>query len=148
MRGRNRACETLSVDEPEMRRRFASSPIARLATVRPDGRPHIVPVVFVLDGDTIFTAVDAKPKRSPRLQRLANIASEPRCSLLVDHYDNDWSELWWVRADGEAAVVDPAGASHGLSALVARHIQYRQVAPSGPLVVVRVSQWSGWSASP
>jgi PPOX class probable F420-dependent enzyme len=148
MSGENRACETFSVDEPEMRRRFASSPVARLATVRPDGRPHIVPVVFVLDGDTIFTAVDAKPKRSPRLQRLANIAFEPRCSLLVDHYDNDWSELWWVRADGEAAVVDPAAASHGLSALVARHIQYRPVAPSGPLVVVRVSQWSSWSASP
>ena len=136
------------MDEPELRRRFASSPVAHLATVRRDGRPHIVPVVFVLAGDLIFTAVDAKPKRTSRLQRLANIESEPRCALLVDHYDDDWSKLWWVRADGEAAVVDPAEASQGLAALVARHAQYRQVAPPGPLVAVRVSQWSGWSAWP
>ena len=139
-------CKTLAVDEPELRRRFASSPVARLATVRPDGWPHIVPVVFALVENMIFTAVDAKPKRTTRLQRLANIESEPRCSLLVDHYENDWSKLWWVRADGKAAVIEPAEAGKGLSALVARHAQYRQVAPSGPLLAIRVSRWSGWSA--
>ena len=134
------------MDELELRRRFASSPVARLATVRPDGRPHLVPVVFVLVGDVVFTAVDAKPKKSSRLQRLVNIASEPRCSLLVDHYEDDWSKLWWVRADGEAAVVEPAAASDGLAALVERHSQYRELAPSGPLLAVRVTGWSGWSA--
>ena len=134
------------MDELELRRRFASSPVARLATVRPDGRPHIVPVVFVLSGDVVFTAVDAKPKKSSRLQRLANIESEPRCSLLVDHYEEDWSRLWWVRADGEAAVVEPAASVQGLTALVERHAQYRQQAPTGPLLAVRVTRWSGWSA--
>jgi len=134
------------MEEPELRRRFASSPVARLATVRPDGRPHIVPVVFALVENMIFTAVDAKPKRTTRLQRLANIEHEPRCSLLVDHYENDWSKLWWVRADGEAAVVEPAEAGKGLSALVARHAQYRQTALSGPLLGIRILQWSGWSA--
>jgi PPOX class probable F420-dependent enzyme len=134
------------VDESELRRRFASSPVARLATVRADGRPHIVPVVFALVGNVIFTAVDAKPKRTTRLQRLANIESEPGCSLLVDHYENDWSRLWWVRADGEAGVVDSAEAGEGLSALIARHAQYRQMAPSGPLLAIQVSRWSGWSA--
>ena len=129
-----------------MRRRFASSPVAYLATVRGDGRPHVVPVVFVLAGDMVFSAVDAKPKRSYRLQRLVNIESEPRCSLLVDHYEEDWSRLWWVRADGEASVVEPAAARQGLSALVERHAQYRQHAPPGPLVAVRVTHWSGWSA--
>jgi PPOX class probable F420-dependent enzyme len=134
------------VDELELRRRFASSPVARLATVRPDGRPHIVPVVFVLVGDVVFTAVDAKPKKSSRLQRLVNVESEPRCSLIVDHYEDDWSRLWWVRADGEAAVVEPAAAAQGLAALVERHAQYGEVAPTGPLLAVRVTRWSGWSA--
>jgi len=105
-----------------------------------------VPVVFALAGDMIFTAVDAKPKRSTRLQRLVNLESEPRCSLLVDHYEDDWSRLWWVRADGEAVVVEPAAASQGLAALVERHPQYRELPPSGPLLAVRVTRWSGWSA--
>jgi PPOX class probable F420-dependent enzyme len=135
------------VDELELKRRFASSPVARLATVRPDGRPHLVPVVFALTGDVIFTAVDAKPKRSTRLQRLANLEFEPRCSLLVDHYSDDWSRLWWVRADGEAAVVEPAAATEGFAALVDRHPQYRGLAPAGPLLAVQVTQWSGWSAA-
>jgi PPOX class probable F420-dependent enzyme len=134
------------VDELELKRRFASSPVARLATVRPDGQPHLVPVVFALAGDVIFTAVDAKPKRSARLQRLVNVESEPRCSLLVDHYADDWSTLWWVRADGEAAVLEPAAATEGLAALVHRHPQYQAMAPAGPLLAVRVTQWSGWSA--
>jgi PPOX class probable F420-dependent enzyme len=134
------------VDELELKRRFASSPVARLATVRADGRPHIVPVVFVLTGNVVFTAVDAKPKRSSRLQRLANIESEPRCSLLVDHYEDDWSRLWWVRADGEAAVVEPPAAAQGLAALAERYAQYRELAPTGPLLAVQVTRWSGWSA--
>jgi PPOX class probable F420-dependent enzyme len=134
------------VDELELKRRFASSPVARLATVRADGRPHIVPVVFVLTGNVVFTAVDAKPKRSSRLQRLANIESEPRCSLLVDHYEDDWSQLWWVRADGEAAVVEPPAAAQGLAALAERYAQYRELAPTGPLLAVQVTRWSGWSA--
>lgn len=136
------------VDEAELLRRFAASPVARLATVRPDGRPHLVPVVFAVVGNTIFTAIDAKPKRTWRLQRLANIAAEPRCSLLVDHYEDDWSQLWWVRADGLASIVDPTDADEGVSALVARHPQYREQAPPGPLIAVRVMRWTGWLARP
>jgi PPOX class probable F420-dependent enzyme len=77
---------------------------------------------------------------------MVNLESEPRCSLLVDHYSDDWSKLWWVRADGEVVVVDPAAATQGLAALVERHAQYREQAPSGPLLAVRVTYWSGWSA--
>ncbi len=139
-------CNTRAVDEPELRRRFASRPVARLATVRADGAPHVVPLVFVLVGDVIYSAVDAKPKRSARLQRLANVASDPRCSLLVDHYEDDWSKLWWVRADGEASVVEPAVANEGFSALVEHHRQYQVSAPPGPLLAVRVARWVGWSA--
>lgn len=105
-----------------------------------------MPLVFVLVGDVIFSAVDAKPKRSPRLQRLSNVASEPRCSLLVDHYEDDWSKLWWVRADGEAAVVEPALAPEGYAALLEHHPQYRVCAPPGPLLAVRVKRWVGWIA--
>jgi len=75
--------------------------VARLATVRPDGAPHLVPVVFAVevaaDGDRVHLAVDAKPKRTRNLQRLVNLRAEPRCALLVDHYADDWSRLWWGR---------------------------------------------------
>ncbi len=132
----------------ELRRRFASSAVARLATVRPDGAPHVVPLVFALVESTVYSAVDAKPKRTSALQRLANVRVEPRCALLVDHYEDDWSRLWWVRADGTAAVVDQPPAAHpGLAALAERHPQYREQPPAGPLLVVTVQQWSGWSST-
>ncbi len=132
----------------ELRSRFAASAVARLATVRPDGAPHVVPVVFALVDGTVYSAVDAKPKRTRRLQRLANVRADPRCALLVDHYEDDWSRLWWVRADGTAAVVeDPAAAHPGVEALVARHPRYRAEPPAGPLLVVTVERWSGWSST-
>ena len=136
------------MDTAELRRRFASSPVARLSTVRPDGGPHLVPVVFALVGDTVFSAVDAKPKRSRDLQRLANVGAEPRCALLVDHYEDDWDRLWWVRADGTAAVVDAPPVEHpGIQALVQRFPQYRDEPPSGPLIVVTVQRWTGWAST-
>ncbi|MBB3086823.1 TIGR03668 family PPOX class F420-dependent oxidoreductase [Geodermatophilus sabuli] len=132
----------------ELRERFASSAVARLATVRPDGAPHLVPLVFALVDDAVYSAVDAKPKRSTQLQRLANVRAEPRCALLVDHYEDDWSRLWWVRADGTAEVVDAPPAGHpGLTALARRHPQYREQPPTGPLLVVTVQRWSGWSST-
>ena len=132
----------------EAHRRFAASPVARLATVRPDGTPHLVPVVFALVGDVVTTAVDHKPKRSTSLQRLANLRAEPRCSLLVDHYDDDWSRLWWARADGRAEVVDdPASDDAGLAALAAGYPAYRDRPPAGALIRIEVTRWSGWAAS-
>ncbi len=131
----------------ELRRRFASDAVARLATVRPDGAPHVVPVVFAVADDTIYLAVDRKPKRTQRLQRLVNVRHDPRCSLLVDHYETDWTQLWWVRADGVGAVVEgPPPAHPGIEALVERHAQYRAEPPPGPLLVVTVERWSGWSS--
>jgi PPOX class probable F420-dependent enzyme len=136
------------VQTAELRRRFTSSAVARLATVRPDGAPHVVPLVFALVESTVYSAVDAKPKRTSALQRLANVRVEPRCALLVDHYEDDWSRLWWVRADGTAAVVDQPPAAHpGLAALAERYPQYREQPPAGPLLVVTVQQWSGWSST-
>ena len=132
----------------DLRGRFASRPVAHLSTVRPDGGPHVVPVVFALVADTVYSAVDAKPKRSRRLQRLANVRADPRCALLVDHYEDDWRRIWWVRADGRAEVVEePSPAHPGIQALVRRFPQYRRDPPSGPLLVVTVERWSGWSGA-
>jgi PPOX class probable F420-dependent enzyme len=136
------------VETAELRRRFSSSPVARLATVRPDGAPHVVPVVFAAVDDTVYTAVDAKPKRTRHLQRLTNLRHETRCAVLVDHYEDDWARLWWVRADGVAAVVAGPPSDHpGVAALVERHAEYRVHPPAGPLVVVVVERWSGWSST-
>jgi PPOX class probable F420-dependent enzyme len=126
-----------------MRELFASVPVARLATVDPSGAPHLVPIVFALTGDVIHSAVDAKPKRTRRLRRLANIAANPRVSVLADHYEDDWSRLWWVRADGVARVLDESPA--GLAALVARYPQYRESPPAGPFLEITVERWSAWS---
>jgi PPOX class probable F420-dependent enzyme len=136
------------METAELRRRFAASRVARLSTLRPDGGPHAVPIVFALVGDTVFSAVDAKPKRSTNLQRLTNVRADPRCALLVDHFEDDWSRLWWVRADGTAEVVDAPTVEHpGIQALVQRFPQYRDEPPSGALLVVAVQRWTGWAST-
>lgn len=128
----------------EARTRFASAPVARMATVMPDGRPHLVPVTFALDGDTIYTAIDAKPKRGTTLRRLTNIAANPRVAILVDVYDDDWRQLWWVRADGLASV--EATHPRAVSLLRDRYAQYREVEITGPVIIARIDRWIGWSA--
>ena len=122
--------------------------MGRLATTTPTGRPHLVPVVFALVGDVVWTAVDAKPKSTRSLRRLANIESNPRVSVLVDHYDDDWSALWWVRIDGAGAVVpvDAQGGPLALSALRAKYRQYTAQSPPGPLIRIDVDGWTSWSA--
>ena len=101
--------------------------------------------VFALDGEVIYTAVDGKPKSTARLQRLANISAEPRVSILVDHYADDWSQLWWVRADGTAAVwFDGPECERGLGLLRAKYPQYEQVSLGGPVIAVAVEKWAAW----
>ena len=139
---------TLNLSVDEARRRFSGAAVARLATVRETGQPHLVPVTFAADGDRIYTAVDAKPKTTTNLRRLRNIAAEPRVAMLADHYEQDWAGLWWVRADGVAFLLDrPADMAGPLRLLVARYQQYRASAPAGLVISIRVSRWSGWAAS-
>jgi len=152
----------MRLDAGAARRLFAGTAVARLATVTPAGRPHIVPVTFVLDsrpgeGDWVYTAVDHKPKSTTRLQRLRNIQAQPRVALLADHYADDWTQLWWVRADGEAAVLGAADAADQaagvaeavgpLRLLAARYPQYAGRPPAGPVIAVRVDRWTGWAAA-
>ena len=120
------------------------APVARLATVDPEGRPHVVPICFVLDGDTLYTAVDDKPKRTRALQRLRNIEANPRVEVLVDHYDEDWTRLWWVRLRGTARVVEDARA---LELLAAKYPHYAERPPAGPVIAVALEERTEWRAS-
>lgn len=133
-----------AVEIDEMRERLAAGRVARLATLAPDGAPRLVPVCFALEGDRIVTAIDGKPKSTRRLARLAAVAREPRVSLLVDEWSEDWTRLWWVRADGEARVSDLDAAS--LRRLAAKYPQYEADPPAGPMIEIAVSRWTGWSA--
>ena len=137
------------MDEATCRARLAAARAGRLATVRPDGRPHVVVCCFALEGDQLWTAVDAKPKRSARLARLQNVRAHPHASLLADHYEEDWERLWWVRADGTAEVLE-AGAerNRALAALAAKYEQYAQSPPGGPVIAIAVERLTGWSANP
>lgn len=133
----------------EARRRFAEAPVARLATVAPDGRPHLVPTVFALEGNRIYSIVDTKPKDSTSLARLRNIEANPQVSLLVDEYSDDWERLWWVRADGRAMVLaDGPDRERAISLLRAKYPQYLGAdAKFGSATIVDVARWVGWTAS-
>jgi len=132
-----------------MRDRVARMRVARLASVGGDGRPHVVPIVFALDDDVLYFAVDAKPKRTRHLQRLRNIATNPGVAVLFDEYDDaDWSRLWWVRADGRARIVDGGpDFERAIELLVGRYPQYARSKPEGPVVAVTIQRWSGWAAT-
>ena len=126
---------------------FARAPVARLGTVAPDGGPHLVPVVFALQDEVVYTAVDAKPKTTQRLRRLANIERNPLVSLLVDHYADDWTQLWWVRVDGIAAIHHDGNALHaGHDLLRAKYAQYQSVPLKSPVIAIAVRRWSSWHA--
>lgn len=133
------------MDADTARRRLAGARVGRLATVTPQGQPHIVPCCFALEGNRIYSAVDAKPKSTLALRRLDNIGAHPEVTLLVDHYDEDWSELWWVRVDG-TALVSESGPRRtvALEALAAKYRQYRVSAPPGPVISVAITRWRSW----
>ncbi|UBU15489.1 TIGR03668 family PPOX class F420-dependent oxidoreductase [Nonomuraea gerenzanensis] len=146
------------------RQRFAAQPVARLARLAADGTPRVVPITFALLGgallddtllcdtllcDTVVTAVDHKPKTTTDLARLRDIRANPAVSVLADHYEDDWTRLWWVRADGLACVVEHGEQrERAIDALAAKYPQYRERRPGGPVIVIRVTAWSGWSATP
>jgi PPOX class probable F420-dependent enzyme len=128
------------------RRRLVEASVARLATAGDNGRPHIVPITFAIDGDTLYFAVDAKPKQTKNLMRLKNIAANPAVSVLVDHYDDDWTRLWWVRVDGTAHVVGvEEEARRATDLLVDKYAQYRGSRPEGPVIAIHVDRVTGWS---
>lgn len=133
----------------EARSRFAIARVAHLATADAQGVPHVVPITFAVDGDEILTAVDRKPKRTTALRRLANLSANPRVAVLADAYDEDWSRLWWARADGTAEVLhDPGTLRQAAELLRQRYRQYAELPIDGPVIRVRVEAWSGWESAP
>jgi PPOX class probable F420-dependent enzyme len=127
--------------------RLTSARVARLATTDPDGRPHLVPIVFVLDGDTLYSAVDRKPKRSTTLRRIENARARPDVTVLVDHYDDDWTRLWWIRLRGSARILDAGEErAHALQLLREKYPQYRSEPPDGPVLAVDVTEVREWAA--
>jgi PPOX class probable F420-dependent enzyme len=137
------------VSDDDLRRRAAGWPVAHLATVDVDGRPHMVPCCFALESEVAYSVVDHKPKRSTALRRLDNVRANPSVCLLVDHYEDDWSALWWVRFDGTARVLTD-GLEHAaaVALLCAKYDQYRATPPSGAVMAIDVTGVRSWSASP
>jgi PPOX class probable F420-dependent enzyme len=137
----------MRISQEHARGWFDLSRVARLATADARARPHVVPVTFAIRGDTIATAVDHKPKSTKALKRLRNITENPNVTLLVDRYDDDWSQLWWARADGEAEITEATDHPNLVDALAGKYPQYRDHPPADALIVIHVHRWSGWSAS-
>lgn len=128
----------------EARSAIERARVARLATASLDARPHLVPITFATRGDRIVTAVDHKPKSTRNLRRLRNIAENPNVAVLADQYDDDWSRLWWARADGVAEVTDAASHPDLVAALTEKYDQYRRRPPDDLLILIQVGRWRGW----
>lgn len=143
-----RSAEPMRLDRKTCRERMSAARLAHLATVGRDQRPHLVPVTFALTEEQILVAIDQKPKSTTNLRRLRNIADNPRVAMLCDHYEDDWTRLWWVRADGHAEIVrsGPQWQEY-LETLAAKYDQYRRQPPNGPVIVVTTDEWTGWAYS-
>jgi PPOX class probable F420-dependent enzyme len=136
------------MDEARMRQLVTIARVGRLATLAPGGRLHLVPICFALEGDVLYSAVDEKPKRSRRLQRIENVRAHPDAAVLVDHYEEDWSRLWWVRLRGRGRVVERGREFElALRLLAQKYDQYRQRPPPGPVLAIEIDEWRGWSAT-
>jgi PPOX class probable F420-dependent enzyme len=136
----------MRLGEDDARRRFEGATVGRLATADAAGVPHVVAAVFAVEGDQLYVAVDAKPKRGADLKRIRNVRENPRVSFLVDHYEDDWSRLWWARADGTARIVeDDDGMRAPIDLLAAKYAQYRADRPEGPVIAMTIERLTGWS---
>jgi PPOX class probable F420-dependent enzyme len=138
------------VDEGEMRRRVVTARVGQLATVRPNGEPHLVPICFAViegaAGDVVVSGTDEKPKTTYSLRRLRNIAERPAVSLLVDHYEEEWPRVWWVRVDGRGRVInDDAERERAVAALRAKYHQYDEIGIPGAVLAIDVDRWVGWA---
>ena len=129
-----------------MRRRVTSARVARLATIDPDGAPNVVPLVFAVDGDTVYSSVDQKPKSTRELRRLENLRRDPRFTVLIDHYEEEWPKVWWVRLRGRGRVLQKgAEREHALRVLREKYRQYEEEAPQGAVIALDVEDWRGWA---
>jgi PPOX class probable F420-dependent enzyme len=136
-----------TLERDEARRRFAEARVARLATVDDRQRPHVVPFVFVLEGETVYSPTDEKPKKSTRLQRARNLEQNPNATVLADHYEEDWNTVWWVRARGRGRIVERGTEEFELAnrLLADKYPQYENEPSTGPAIAIDVEEWLGWA---
>jgi PPOX class probable F420-dependent enzyme len=122
--------------------------VARLGTADRGARPLVIPVCFAFDGRHVYTAIDAKPKRNRELRRLRNIAENPRSSLVVDHWDEDWTRLMWVLVEGRAEIItEGAERVRALELLLAKYPQYRDMdlaRTAGPAIRIAPEHVRWW----
>ncbi len=138
------------MDEAAIRSRLGAARSAVLATIDGEGRPHVVPIVFAMvDDETLVSAVDHKPKTTQRLKRIDNVAAHPEVSVLVHHYQEDWTQLWWIRVDGTAAVItEEPERTELIARLVGKYDHYTEQPPEGPAIRVTVTGVRSWEATP
>ncbi len=145
----------MQLSEDAIAERLESWPVARLASSAEDGRPHQVPIVFARSGGRLWSPVDGKPKRRGELARVRNLRAHPEISLLLDDYSSDWTQLWWIRIDATAEVLQPVPSndpevSAAIAALEAKYPQYASVpvlrAPL-TLIAFEPSRIVSWTAS-
>ena len=127
---------------------LAGSRVGRLGLLDDDGAPRVLPVTYAIDGETLVTAVDQKPKRrrGEELARVGWLRARPTAALTVDHYDDDWSTLAWVQALGAVRVVDAASSPEAIAALTERYEPYRSDPPAGPVLVLEPDRLLWWRA--
>ena len=107
-----------------------------------------MPICFAMSGDRVVSVVDGKPKRTVQLQRLENVRRTPDVQLVVDHYDDDWSSLWWIRISGRGRVIEYGNErEEAIDLLVAKYRQYREHRPTGPALLIEIAQISSWQAT-
>ena len=130
----------------ESRMRAVAQGHAYLVTVSGDGKPHAVPVTFAGSHEQLAIGIDEKPKSTNDLKRLRNIRENSRVSLLWDHYDDDWTQLWWARADGKASIEERGALwEDAWAALNRKYQQYQGRRHEGPVILVEVTNWTGWA---
>lgn len=136
--------------DPTLRTFIDAQRVGRLATVDGEGRPHIIPVCFVLADTTVYSAIDEKPKNDGPLRRLRNIAENAHVQLLLDVYDDaDWTRLRYVQLRGVARIIE-SGAEHAraIAQLRVRYAQYRQMdLESRPVIAIDVDHVVRWRGS-
>jgi PPOX class probable F420-dependent enzyme len=127
---------------------LARTRVGRLATADSAGQPHVIPIVFATDGQRLYTPLDKKPKRvaPSQLKRVRNLLENPKLAFVVDHYDEDWTQLAWVLVKGTGKVVE-SGEAHatGVRLLEQKYAQYERMPLKGrPLIVITPSQVTSW----
>jgi PPOX class probable F420-dependent enzyme len=133
---------------------LATARVARLATADESGRPHVIPVCFVFadlgyGGAAIYIVLDQKPKsvELTRLRRVRNILANPQVSLVIDHYDEDWTRLWYLLVQGRAELIESgAEPADAVSLLRSKYPQYRKMDLDGnPVIKITPERATGWS---